>query len=1457
MKLNLFKTLFAAATSRVGVYRCQPRSGLLALVLAVLGLAQPQNIAAADGPAPVSQARRVVSGVHADAISVFAENGGLTLATKADVDGNLGVRLDPNLTLFNVEESTRTTVPAAPSYDFLGVAGSDVWLAPETNPGGTALWPGFSTEGVPSGLVDGNQLTLRLESVTGPGTLHVFQTSAFGDPIRRFSSTGTVHQAWTVANGTHAHADWAFSAAGTYTLTFSATALTNGVSISTTQSYAFVVGNVPTAVATTTTLTASTNRIVQGNSVTLDATVTPNTAVGWVEFLDGATVLGHDAVTTGAAALSTTNLALGSRSVTARFVPQWLNDLAASTSAPVVITNTTPSGVPFGITGVASSYLPGESLNAQIVGATLQPGQIAYGPSPAVTLTVGNAPTISDIANQFVTENTTSGAIAFTVGDVETAAGDLVVTATSSATNIVPNANLVLGGSGANRTLTITPAVNRVGSTMITVTVTDAGGLQSSDSFVLTIVGNHVVPFALPAYYGGEVSTSVGSSAAADLNGDGKVDLVYGAASQNTLRWAPGTGDGGFLPERGLGVGLNLGANAVTAVDYDGDGDIDVLTVELDAATQAGTASDGMVSLYRNDGTGQFTRSVLVATGLKQAPRLAVGDLNNDGRPDIVYGSTRPGSPLQQQDTFYALQLPSGDVGTPTKLADYLMELQIADVNGDGNADIVGGRFRTDFAYSIHFGDGTGNFATPQIITTGGAVGVFAVNDVTGDGRPDIVSTDTASGQRSLALYRQNADGTFAARVALPQNFTTAGTPPIRVADINQDGIPDLVTYGATGSVTAAFWLPGLGGGTFGPPVYLFPGAGGAAPVSRGLHVLDLDGDTYPDIVAVGPTSSSVPKPIAVFLNKTGEDPRVVSPPAARTRLAGELIEFKIYFGFPIAVTGTPRIALDLNGSTIYANYLSGTGTPTLTFRYTVGSNDLDLDGVQLAGTTIDLNGGTMTNPAGGAAALSFPATPFTGVFVNAFGPLVQSVTRLDQRTTTAGTVRFSVQFSESVTNVDAADFVVRANDGDLAGATVQAVAGSGSLYEVTVSTGTGSGVLGLTVQGSSINGVSGASFSKTYVGGEVYTVRPQPIGTINTYYTHGHADYRPIYDNGEFDFVLHASPGVLPQTEYTSEQVVTYLDSTSIVNRGADASFDFLGVAAGEPLYLSNASGSIATVPYLGFSAESLRNVFTSSLTMQLVGVRSSSGGQFSLYSVGGLGEVTVRMATSDGITAADVLSLPVGAHGHFNTAFSKAGTYEVDIVASGYLDGNANGTYDAGVDQYVESGIQTLVFHVDTLGARNDSFSVVEGSMLNGNVSMNDPWHAGIGAFTASVVTNTAHGTLTFNTDGSFSYVPNVGFFGTDSFVYRVTNKRGGYTTATASIAVTDLALTVANGTATLTIATENGKTYQLETALKVTGPWADVGVPINGTGQIVPVVVPIGGPSGFFRWRTIQNH
>jgi hypothetical protein len=106
-----------------------------------------------------------------------------------------------------------------------------------------------------------------------------------------------------------------------------------------------------------------------------------------------------------------------------------------------------------------------------------------------ITLTgtgVNAVPTISDIADQTVNEDGNTGALAFTIGDFETTAASLTVTRSSSNTTLVPTANIVLGGSGASRTVTVTPAANQSGSATITVTVSD-GTATVSDTFNLTV----------------------------------------------------------------------------------------------------------------------------------------------------------------------------------------------------------------------------------------------------------------------------------------------------------------------------------------------------------------------------------------------------------------------------------------------------------------------------------------------------------------------------------------------------------------------------------------------------------------------------------------------------------------------------------------------------------------------------------------------------------------------------------------------------------------------------------------------------------------------------------------------------------------------------------------------------------------------------------------------------------
>ncbi|WHS50348.1 TIGR03773 family transporter-associated surface protein [Rothia sp. SD9660Na] len=190
-------------------------------------------------------ARTILTVEHTDALAMALADGQLDLFTYADLPGAPRTRLDPAQTVFNLQDRAETRVSVPAGFDFLGPEGSTIWLAPQTQVAGV-LWPGWNTEGIHPGELYGDKLTLELIKTKAPegGAVDVFQSSPFGTE-RVFSSREKL-PALQQPVGSHVHANWAFTATGTYELTFRASATrADGTPVSTEQTYTFVVGQLP------------------------------------------------------------------------------------------------------------------------------------------------------------------------------------------------------------------------------------------------------------------------------------------------------------------------------------------------------------------------------------------------------------------------------------------------------------------------------------------------------------------------------------------------------------------------------------------------------------------------------------------------------------------------------------------------------------------------------------------------------------------------------------------------------------------------------------------------------------------------------------------------------------------------------------------------------------------------------------------------------------------------------------------------------------------------------------------------------------------------------------------------------------------------------------------------------------------------------------------------------------
>jgi hypothetical protein len=193
-------------------------------------------------------------------------------------------------------------------------------------------------------------------------------------------------------------------------------------------------------------------------------------------------------------------------------------------------------------------------------------------------------PTISPVGAQVTNEDTPTPAIAFKIDDAETPAASLTVTGASSDQRLVPNANVVLGGSGKDRTVTLTPAANESGSTEITLTVT-AGGRIASTTFTLTVAPVNDAPVnSVPAAQTVKQTPSLAFSAATG-NPIRVADVDAGTAPLQVALSALN----GSLRLNGIsGLTVGSGANGTGAVTVTGP--LTDLNAALDGLTFTPTA---------------------------------------------------------------------------------------------------------------------------------------------------------------------------------------------------------------------------------------------------------------------------------------------------------------------------------------------------------------------------------------------------------------------------------------------------------------------------------------------------------------------------------------------------------------------------------------------------------------------------------------------------------------------------------------------------------------------------------------------------------------------------------------------------------------------------------------------------------------------------------------------------
>jgi len=332
--------------------------------------------------------------------------------------------------------------------------------------------------------------------------------------------------------------------------------------------------------------------------------------------------------------------------------------------------------------------------------------------------------------------------------------------------------------------------------------INDLASANSTDGSVSVFLGCGSGTFAPRVDYG--VAAPAGSNVipgvkltSCDVNADGKADLITAGYADHAVTVLLGGGDGTFMVS---GTSAFTSPGAIACADLSGDGNGDVAVCDIAGASTYG------VSVLLSAGDGTLKPRVDFPT--KYEPlAVAVGDLNEDGKADLVVGSGASVTPLlgNGDGTFQQLTEQTHFNGSSNDYA-------IADLNGDGHLDLGVGdtqpRGGPKGGLGIIAGRGDGTFA--DLVQLPPAVDIYrvAAGDVNSDGRPDLVGAATSG----IRVLFGTAAGETAAEPSVGLTINAYDVAE-ELGDMNGDGELDILF--AKASDSQIYLLLGNGDGTF------------------------------------------------------------------------------------------------------------------------------------------------------------------------------------------------------------------------------------------------------------------------------------------------------------------------------------------------------------------------------------------------------------------------------------------------------------------------------------------------------------------------------------------------------------------------------------------------------------------------------------------------------------------